>query len=94
MVINTIGLMLLGAGALSVYLPPLVAQLSWKNYPLMASAPAFFLTAGLLGSVLPLLCRLAVSADTESGRHVSLIYFANIVGSDAGEPGDWLHADE
>jgi spermidine synthase len=83
-VINTIGLMLLGVGALSVYLPPLVAQLSWKNYPLMASAPAFFLTAGLLGSVLPLLCRLAVSADTESGRHVSLIYVANIVGSALG----------
>jgi spermidine synthase len=86
-VINTIGLMLLGAGALSVYLPPLVAQLSWKNYALMASAPAFFLTAGLLGSVLPLLCRLAVSADTESGQHVSLIYVANILGSTLGSLG-------
>lgn len=83
-VIDTIGLMLLGAGALSVYLPPLVGQLSWKNYPLMASAPAFFLTAGLLGSVLPLLCRVAVAADTESGRHVSLIYVANILGSTLG----------
>ena len=83
-VIHTIGLMLLGAGALSAYLPPLVAQLSWKNYALMASAPAFFLVAGLLGSVLPLLCRLSVSADTESGRHVSLIYVANIVGSTLG----------
>ena len=84
MVINTVGLMLLGAGALSVYLPPLVAQLSWKNYALMVSAPAFFLAAGLLGSVLPLLCRVAVSADTESGRHVSLIYMANILGSTLG----------
>jgi len=83
-VVNTIGLMLLVAGALSVYLPPLVAQLSWKNYALMASAPAFFLVAGLLGSVLPLLCRLAVSADVESGRHVSLIYVANILGSTLG----------
>jgi spermidine synthase len=83
-VINTIGLMLLAAGGLSVYLPPLLAQFSWKNYPPMASAPAFFLVAGLLGSVLPLLCRLAVSADTDSGRHVSLIYVANIVGSTLG----------
>jgi spermidine synthase len=84
MVVNTIASLLLAAGALSVYLPPLVAQLSWKNYALMASAPAFFVTAGLLGSVLPLLCRLAVSADTESGRHVSLIYLANILGSTLG----------
>lgn len=83
-VINAVGLMLLGAGALSVYLPPLVAQVSWKDYPLMSSAPAFFLTAGLLGSVLPLLCRVAVSADTESGKHVSLIYVANILGSTLG----------
>jgi spermidine synthase len=83
-VINAIGMLLLGAGALSIYLPPLVAQLSWKNYALMLSAPAFFLVAGLLGSVLPLLCRLAVSADAESGRHVSLIYVANIAGSALG----------
>src|SRR5580704_9274188 len=83
-VINAIGMLLLGAGALSIYLPPLVAQLSWKNYALMLSAPAFFLVAGLLGSVLPLLCRLAVSADAESGRHVSLIYVANIAGSTLG----------
>jgi predicted membrane-bound spermidine synthase len=83
-VANTIGMMLLSAGAFSVYLPPLVAQLSWKNYALMASAPAFFVTAGLLGSVFPLLCRVAVSADTDSGRHVSLIYLANILGAALG----------
>jgi len=83
-VINTIGLLLLGAGTLSVYLPPLVAQISWKNYPLMSSAPAFFLVAGLLGSVLPLLCRLAVSAGAFSGRQVSVIYVSNIAGSTLG----------
>jgi predicted membrane-bound spermidine synthase len=83
-VIYTMGFLLLAAGAISVYLPPLVAQLSWKNMPLMDSAPAFFLTAGLLGSVLPLLCRLAISANLESGRHVSLIYVSNIIGSTLG----------
>lgn len=83
-VLQIIGLLLLSSGAISAYLPPLVAQLSWKGHALMASAPAFFITAGLLGSVLPLLCRLAVSAGKESGREVSLIYVSNIVGSTLG----------
>jgi predicted membrane-bound spermidine synthase len=83
-VFNILGLLLLGAGAISVYLPPLVAQLSFKNKPLMNSAPLFFITAGMLGSVLPLVCRLAVAADHESGRRVSLIYVSNILGSTVG----------
>ncbi len=86
-VIYTMGFLLLSAAAASVYLPPLVAQLCWKKLPLMDSAPAFFVTAGLLGSVLPLLCRLAVSANRESGRHVSLIYVSNIIGSTLGSLG-------
>jgi hypothetical protein len=49
------GAAMLVAGAISVYLPPLMADLSWRNIPVLMSAPAFFLTAGLLGSVLPLL---------------------------------------
>ena len=44
------------AGTLSVYLPPLMADSSWHNIPVLAGAPAFFLTTALLGSVLPLLC--------------------------------------
>lgn len=83
-VINTMGLLLLMAGAISIYLPPLVAQLSWKGRPAMYSAPAFFVTAGLLGSVLPLLCQLAVPANEQAGRHVSLIYVSNIIGSTLG----------
>lgn len=83
-VINVMGLLLLIAGGLSIYLPPLVAELSWKAHPLMYSAPAFFLVAGLLGSVLPLLCQLSVSANEEAGRHVSLIYVSNIIGSTLG----------
>ena len=83
-VVNIIGLLLLGSGALSVYLPPVVALLSFKNKALMNSAPAFFVTAGMLGSVLPLLCRLAVSANRDSGRYVSWIYVSNILGSTLG----------
>lgn len=83
-VVSVMGILLLIAGALSVYMAPIVAQLSWKGLPLMYSAPAFFVTAALLGSVLPLLCRLAISADASSGRHVSLIYVSNIAGSTLG----------
>ncbi len=77
------GAMLL-AGAGSVYLPPLMANLSWHNVPVLMSAPAFFLTAGLLGSVLPLLCQASVSANSSAGRSVSLIYLSNIIGSTLG----------
>ena len=77
------GAMLL-AGAVSVYLPPLMANLSWHNVPVLMSAPAFFLTAGLLGSVLPLLCQASVSANSSAGRSVSLIYLSNIIGSTLG----------
>jgi spermidine synthase len=86
-VIHTMAMLLLIAGAISVYLPPLVAELSWKGYPAMYSAPAFFVTAGLLGSVLPLLCQLAVAANEKSGQHVSLIYVSNIIGSTLGSLG-------
>jgi len=82
--INTMGLLLLIAGAISVSLPPLVAELSWKGWPAMYGAPAFFVTAGLLGSVLPLLCQLAVAANEQAGRRVSLIYVSNIIGSTLG----------
>jgi spermidine synthase/predicted MFS family arabinose efflux permease len=75
---------MLVAGAISVYLPPLVADLSWHNVPVLMSAPAFFLTASLLGSVLPLLCQSAVSANKSAGRSVSLIYLSNIIGSTLG----------
>jgi spermidine synthase len=75
---------MLVAGAISVYLPPLLASLSWRNIPVLMGAPAFFLTAALLGSVLPLLCQSSVSAAKSAGRGVSLIYLSNIIGSTLG----------
>ncbi len=83
-VLKVIGVLMLLAGAISPYLPPLVAFLKWKDLPFLISAPAFFLTAALLGSVLPLLCRLAVSADGRVGSGVSFIFVANILGSTLG----------
>lgn len=79
-----VGFLLLASGAVSVYLPPLVAELSFRDWALMNSAPAFFVTAGMFGSVLPLLCGISVSADKQSGRRVSWIYVANILGSTLG----------
>ena len=86
-VIQVVGGCLILAGALSVYLPPLVAALMAHGEPYLYSAPAFFLTAALAGSVLPLLCRLSISADEKAGRSVSFIYVSNILGSAIGSLG-------
>jgi spermidine synthase len=86
-VIRTMGLLLLAAGAISPFLPPLVAFLSYKEISYLWSAAAFFEVAAMVGSILPLLCQLSVPANQEAGRHVSLIYAANIAGSVAGSLG-------
>jgi spermidine synthase len=83
-VARTIGVLMLLAGAISPYLPSLVAFLKWKNLPFLLSAFAFFITAAFTGAVLPLLCRLSVPAGKETGRGVSLIYVSNIIGSASG----------
>jgi len=82
-----IGLLMLAAGALSVYLPPFVASLMARGIPFLWSAPAFFVTAALIGSVFPLACQLAVSADDRAGRGVGLVYLSNILGSVLGSLG-------
>jgi len=78
------GAAMLVAAAISVYLPPLMANLSWHNIPVLMSAPAFFLAACFLGSVLPLLCQASISTNNSAGRSVSLIYLSNIIGSTLG----------
>ncbi|MDE3108803.1 MAG: spermidine synthase [Acidobacteriota bacterium] len=84
---RSIGVLMLTAGAGSVFLPPLVAHFMVRRIPFLLSAPAFFLVAALIGSVLPLACQLAVSPDERAGRGVSLVYAANIVGAVAGSLG-------
>jgi spermidine synthase len=78
------GTAMLIAGGISAYLVPLMADLSWRNIPVLTGAPAFFLTTAFLGSVLPLLCQSSISAGDSAGRNVSLIYLANIIGSTLG----------
>jgi SAM-dependent methyltransferase len=75
------------AGAISAYLPPLVATFMFHRISFLASAPAFFLAAGAIGSVLPLLCRVAIPADDQAGRAVSFVYGSNIIGAVLGSLG-------
>lgn len=86
-VLQVVGVCLIVAGALSVYLPPLVATLMARGQPFLGSAPGFFVTAALAGSVLPLLCRLAIAPGEKAGRSVSLVYVSNILGSAIGSLG-------
>jgi spermidine synthase len=86
-VARVIGVLLLLAGGISSYLPALVAAARVHSWSFLAPAPAFFLAAALLGSVLPLLCQLSVSADDKAGSGVSLVYVSNILGSVLGSLG-------
>jgi predicted membrane-bound spermidine synthase len=86
-VMRVVGIVLILAGAISAYLPPLVAAFMFRNIPFLASAPAFFVTAALIGSVLPLLCRVAIPPDDKAGRAVSFVYVSNIIGSALGSLG-------
>ena len=83
-ILRIVGALLLLAGAISVYVPPLIAGLKWKKVTFLIGAPILFLVAALLGSVLPLLCQLGVTADEKAGRGVSLVYLSNILGSTLG----------
>jgi predicted membrane-bound spermidine synthase len=86
-VLRVVGILLILAGAISAYLPPLVATFMFRKIPFLASAPAFFITAALIGSVLPLLCQVAIPPDDKAGRSVSFIYVSNIIGSACGSLG-------
>jgi spermidine synthase len=86
-VVLVIGALLLVSGGVSAYLPALVATARVRGWSFLTPAPVFFLTAAMLGSVLPLLCQLSVSADEKAGSGVSLIYVSNILGSVLGSLG-------
>jgi spermidine synthase len=86
-VMRVVGILLALAGVGSAYLPPLVATFMFRKIPFLASAPAFFVIAALIGSVLPLLCKVAIAPDDQAGRSVSFLYVSNIVGSAFGSLG-------
>jgi len=82
--VTVAGVAMLISAAISVYLPPLLADLSWHNISPLMGAPAFFLTACFLGAVLPLLCQASIQPGESAGRSVSFIYVSNIIGSTLG----------
>ena len=86
-VLHVIGIMMILAGIISAYLPPLVASLMGRKIPYLSSAPVFFITAALIGAVMPLLCQLSVNPGEQAGRGVSLIYVSNIAGAVVGSLG-------
>jgi spermidine synthase len=83
-ILRAVGFVMLVAGAVSPYLPPLVAVLKLKDIPFLLSSIAFFVTSALIGSVFPLMCNVAISADLKAGRGVSFVYVSNIIGSTLG----------
>jgi spermidine synthase len=86
-VLQVIGVMMMVAGAISTYLPPLVASLMGRRIPYLSSVPLFFVTAALVGAVMPLLCQLSVNPGEQAGRGVSLVYVSNIAGAVVGSLG-------
>src|SRR5262249_39848049 len=86
-VVRVIAVLMLMAGGIPPYLPHLVAAARTHGLSFLTPAPAYFATAAMLGSVLPLLCQLSISADDQAGRGVSLVYVSNILGSVLGSLG-------
>ena len=86
-VLRVVGALLLLSGAVSPFLPGLVASLVGHNLNYLWSVPAFFVVAAMVGCILPLLCQLSVTADDKAGSKVGLIYASNIAGSVLGSLG-------
>jgi spermidine synthase len=94
--IRSLALLILVANVIAYAVAPIVALLvSWLpakmwlwNGAEIASwlwtMPCVALAAAVQGTVLPLLCHVAIPADEKAGRSLSHIYLANIIGSGAG----------
>ena len=65
-------------------LAPGPIQIQSMNMWFLLAAPALFLVAALIGSVMPLLCHSGIAAGARSGREVSWTYASNILGSTLG----------
>jgi predicted membrane-bound spermidine synthase len=65
-------------------LAPGPVQIQSMNMWFLLAAPALFLIAALIGSVMPLLCHSGIAAGARSGREVSWTYGSNILGSTLG----------
>lgn len=81
---RTAALLAAGAGAVAYLHTPAAAWVgSRAAVPLMAAVVAC-VAGGMYGAVLPLVTHCAVAVDARTGRRVSYVYLANIVGSALG----------
>ncbi len=71
-------------GIALLQLAPVTMQVRWANMWFLLAAPAFFVVAALIGSVMPLLCQAGVAAGSRAGSEVSWTYASNILGSTLG----------
>ena len=75
--------LILGSNLVGFLIPPtaswLILTSSWLCF-----IPLVVVSSALLGTILPLLCHLVISADSRAGARMSYIYLANIIGSGAG----------
>jgi len=75
--------LLIGANIAAFLVVPaiswLVTVVEWPQ-----TLPLVMASAALLGTVFPLLCHLAIPADSQSGARMSYLYLANIIGSGLG----------
>jgi spermidine synthase len=80
---GVIATLVLAASLLGFGITPLVA-LTVRHTSYLWTLPLIAITAGLLGSVFPMLCHISVQPDGRAGAALSYLYLANIVGSAAG----------
>lgn len=82
--VATLAIILFVASVACFLVVPLLARWAIPISTTLLLFPFIIVPAALLGSVFPLLCHLSTPPDSMSGRRVSLLYVANIVGGTFG----------
>jgi spermidine synthase len=75
--------LIVGSNTAAFLVVPLAAWLA-VDFAWTQLVPLVALGAALLGTLLPLICHLAIPADARAGARMSRIYLANILGAGAG----------
>lgn len=75
----------LANGLSYLVVPALTRACGWGAC--LAALPLVALATVLFGAVLPLICHYAIQPDSRAGQRLSLVYFANILGSAVGTLG-------
>jgi spermidine synthase len=76
--------LIVAANVAAFLVVPLVSWLLAGAVPWAASRPLVMAGAALMGTILPLVCHMAIPPDGKAGARISYLYLANIVGSSFG----------